>query len=80
MLQKLIAVAPRNNDSLTLRRGHALAQVLLLFMAISVGLGIIGLIDNDWPAQITTAIGMAMFVVVYAISRAGHVRLAMQIL
>src|SRR5687767_12674667 len=80
MLQKLTAVAPRDNDSLTLRRGHALAQVLLLFMVVSLGLGAISLIDNDQPAQISTAIGMVMFGLVYAINRAGSVRLAMLIL
>ena len=80
MLQKLTAISPRDNDSLTLRRGHALAQVLLLFMVVSVGLAALSLIDRDLPAQITTAIGMAIFVLVYTINRAGHVRLAMIIL
>ena len=43
MLQKLTVVAPRDNDSLTLRRGHALAQVLLLFMMIEVALAALSL-------------------------------------
>jgi PAS domain S-box-containing protein len=80
MLQKLTAVAPRDNDTLTLRRGHALAQVLLLFMAISIGLGMISLADRDQPAQITTAIGMLTIALVYAINRSGRVQLAMSIL
>ena len=46
MFQKLTAVAPRDNDSLTLRRGHALAQVLLLFMIISVLLVALSLIEG----------------------------------
>ncbi|MEO7912257.1 MAG: PAS domain S-box protein, partial [Roseiflexaceae bacterium] len=80
MLQKLTVVAPRDNDALTLRRGHALAQVLLLLMVIGAGLAALSLNDRDKPAQITTAIGMTMFVLVYAINRAGYVRLAMLIL
>ena len=47
MLQKLTVVAPRDNDSLTLRRGHALAQVLLLLMVIGVGLAALSLNDRD---------------------------------
>src|SRR4051794_15208905 len=80
MLQKLTVVAPRNNDVLTLRRGQALAQVLLLLMVIQVALGAISLRDRDVPAQITTVVGLAVFVLVYAINRAGRVRLATLIL
>ncbi len=80
MLQKLTAVAPRDNDTLTLRRGHALAQVLLLLMLIGVGLAALSLNDHDLPAQITTAIGLTIFVLVYAINRSGRVRPAMIIL
>jgi PAS domain S-box-containing protein len=80
MFHKLTAVAPRDNDSLTLRRGHALAQVLLLFMIISVLLVALSLKDHDRPAQITAAIGLIVFVVVYAINRAGHVQIAMLVL
>ncbi len=80
MLQKLTFVAPRDNDALTLRRGHALAQVLLLLMVIGVALASLSLNDHDQPAQITTAIGMTVFVLVYAINRTGRVQLAMRIL
>src|SRR3954451_16893567 len=80
MLQKLTVVAPRDNDALTLRRGHALAQVLMLLMVIGVGLAALSLNDRDRPAQITTAVGMTVFVLVYAINRTGRVRLAMVIL
>ena len=80
MLQKLTVVAPRDNDALTLRRGHALAQVLLLLMTIGVALAALSLNDHDRPAQITTAIGMTVFVLVYSINRAGRVRFAMLIL
>src|SRR5262245_6226044 len=80
MLQKLIAIAPRNNDSLTLRRGHALAQVLLLFIILSIPLGSISLMDRDPPAFINTVIGLAVFVLVYAINRSGRVQSAMVIL
>ena len=51
MLQKLTVVAPRDNDALTLRRGHALAQVLLLFMMIDVALAALSLNDHDQPAR-----------------------------
>jgi PAS domain S-box-containing protein len=80
MLQKLTFVAPRDNDTLTLRRGHALAQVLLLLMVVGIALAALSLNDRDRPAQITTAIGMTMFVLVYAINRTGRVQLAMLIL
>ncbi len=80
MLQKLTVVAPRDNDALTLRRGRALAQVLLLLMTIGVALAALSLNDHDRPAQITTAIGMTVFVLVYSINRAGRVRFAMLIL
>jgi PAS domain S-box-containing protein len=80
MLQKLTFVAPRDNDALTLRRGHALAQVLLLLMVIGVALAALSLNERDTPSQITTAIGMTVFVLVYAINRTGRVQLAMLIL
>ena len=80
MLQKLTVVAPRDNDALTLRRGHALAQVLLLLMLIGIGLAALSLRDRDLPAQVTTAIGLTVFVLVYTINRSGRVQLAMIIL
>jgi PAS domain S-box-containing protein len=80
MLQQLTVVAPRDNDTLTLRRGRALAHVLLLFIVVTIGLGIISLIDRDQPAQLTSAIGMATFLVTYLINRSGRVWLAMLIL
>jgi two-component system, cell cycle sensor histidine kinase and response regulator CckA len=80
MLQRLTVVAPRDNDALTLRRGHVLAQVLLMLMVIAVALGALGLRDQDTPAQITTVIGLIVMALVYAINRAGRVRLAMLIL
>ena len=80
MLQKLTVVAPRNNDALTLQRGHALAQVMLLFMIVGIALGSISLIDHDLPAFINTAIALGVFVLVYTINRSGRVRQAMVIL
>jgi len=77
MLQKLTVVAPRDNDMLTLRRGHALAQVLLLLL-LSLGvLGCIALLDRDVPALISIVIGLAILGVVFAVNRSGRVRLAL---
>jgi two-component system cell cycle sensor histidine kinase/response regulator CckA len=80
MLKQLTAVAPRDNDALTLKRGHALAWTMLLFMVIGLALGGIALIDLDVPALINTAVGMVVFILVYAINRGGRVQLAATIL
>jgi PAS domain S-box-containing protein len=80
MLRKLTFISPRDNDALTMRRGHALALVMLLFLVLGVGLAAISLIDRDVPAQVNTAIGLIISMLVYAINRDGRVRLAMSIL
>jgi two-component system, cell cycle sensor histidine kinase and response regulator CckA len=80
MLQKLTIVVPRDNDSLTLRRGHALALVLLLLMTIVGALGCIALLNRDVPAIISITLGLAISGLVFAVNRSGRVRLALSIL
>jgi two-component system cell cycle sensor histidine kinase/response regulator CckA len=80
MIRSLTFVSPRNNDTLTMRRGRALALVMLLFVIVEIALGSISLIDRDLPALINTAIGLVVSVLVYAVNRSGKVRQAMVIL
>src|SRR3954468_12802800 len=80
MLQKLTAVAPRDNDALTLRRGNALALVMLLFLILGSTLASISLVDRDLPALINSTIGLGTFMLVFAINRSGRVRSAVVIL
>jgi two-component system cell cycle sensor histidine kinase/response regulator CckA len=80
MLRALLAISPRDNDSLTLRRGHALAMVMLVFIAIVGALGCLDLIVGDLPALINTLIGLGLFGLVYAINRGGRVRAAVLLL
>ena len=53
---------------------------MLLLMLIGIGLAALSLRDRDLPAQITTAFGLTVFVLVYAINRSGRVQFAMIIL
>ncbi len=80
MLQKLTAVAPRDNDSLTLRRGRALAHVLLLLLIVEGALGCIGLLNRDMPAIISITVGLANSGLAFAVNRSGRVHLALSIL
>jgi PAS domain S-box-containing protein len=80
MIQRLTFVSPRDNDLLTLRRGEALALVILLFMVVETGLTAISIADRDAGAQIDSALGWVVFFVVYFINRSGRVRLATNIL
>ncbi|HJZ46986.1 MAG TPA: PAS domain S-box protein [Roseiflexaceae bacterium] len=80
MLDTLLAVSPRDNDSLTLRRGHALALLMLLFIAVVGALGCLDLIMHDLPALNNSLVGLALFTLVYALNRNGYVRFAVLLL
>ena len=80
MAQWLTFVAPRDNDILTLRRGRALAVVMLMFLVVAAGLEAIALADSDGSAQATTLVAIAITALVYAINRTGRVQLAIKIL
>ncbi len=79
MLRKLTAVAPRDNDSLTVRRGQALALVMVIFIIVTAALGCVNSIIRNLPAVGNSAIGLAFFALVYAINRRGQLRLAVTI-
>jgi two-component system cell cycle sensor histidine kinase/response regulator CckA len=80
MLHTLLIVSPRNNDTLTLGRGRALAMVMLMFIAIVGALGCLDVIMGDLPALLNSVIGLGLFGLVYAINRSGHVRAAVSLL
>jgi PAS domain S-box-containing protein len=81
MMQRLTAVSQRENDPLTIRRGQALALVLLLFLIVTASLGALDFaLRRDPRVALNTLIGLTLFVLVYAINRSGHVRLAVALL
>ena len=72
MMQRLTAVSPRENDPLTIRRGQALAQVLLLFLIVTAVLGAFDLaLRRDYRVGINTLIagGLAHAVPVPTVQR-----------
>jgi two-component system, cell cycle sensor histidine kinase and response regulator CckA len=79
MLRKLTTVATRDNDSLTSRRGQALALVLLLLLAINGLLAALRLL-LEAAVSIHALIALVLLAAVYAINRSGRVRLAVAIL
>ena len=81
MMQRLLAVSPQGNDRLAVRRGQALALVLLLLLIITASLGVLDFaLRRDQRVAINTIVGLALFTLVYAINRSGRVRLALAIL
>jgi PAS domain S-box-containing protein len=81
MLQRLTAVSQRENDRLTIRRGQALALVLLLFLVVTALQGALDFaLRRDQRVALNTAIGLTLFVLVYVINRSGRVRLAVLLL
>jgi PAS domain S-box-containing protein len=81
MMQRLTAVSQRENDPLTIRRGQALALVLLLFLSVTVLQGALDFaLRRDLRVALNTAIGLTLFALVYAINRSGRVRLAVLLL
>ena len=80
MLRTLLAVSPRNNDALTLRRGHALAILMLILIGAVGVLWLVNLLIGPSPsAAITFSVSMALLGSVYAINRSGRVLLAVRI-
>jgi PAS domain S-box-containing protein len=81
MMRRLTTISPRENDPLTIRRGQALALVLPLFLVIT---GVLGSLDlalrRDYRVALNTLVGLGLFVLVYAVNRSGHVRLAVKLL
>jgi two-component system, cell cycle sensor histidine kinase and response regulator CckA len=80
MLQMLLAVSPRNTDSLTRGRSRALALVMLLFIMIIGALGCFHTITGDMPALLTSVIGLALCALVFAINRSGRLHTAVAIM
>jgi two-component system, cell cycle sensor histidine kinase and response regulator CckA len=81
MMQRLTAVSQRENDPLTIRRGQALALVLLLFLIVTALQGALDFaFRRDQRVAINTAIGLTLFALVYVINRSGRIRLAVLLL
>src|SRR5262245_40302941 len=80
MLRRLTTVSPRDNDAITLRRGRALARTMIVFILVTGVLGLIHITLYDPQSLFTTAMGLILFLAVYAINRGGRVRLAVMIL
>lgn len=81
MMQRLTAVSQRENDPLTIRRGQALALVLLLLLIVTASLGALDFaLRRDQRVALNTLIGLTLFVLVYAVNRSGRVRLAVALL
>src|SRR5262245_4755032 len=77
MMRRLTAVSPRDNDPLTIRRGQALALVLLLCLTVTALQGALDFaLRRDQRVALNTAIGLTLFALLYAINRSGRVRLA----
>ncbi|HEU5098862.1 MAG TPA: hypothetical protein VFU22_07585, partial [Roseiflexaceae bacterium] len=66
---------------MTIRRGQALALVLLLFLSVTVLQGALDFaLRRDLRIALNTTIGLTLFALVYAINRSGRVRLAVLLL
>ncbi len=79
MLQKLTLVASHENDTLTLRRGQALALVMVLFMIVTGVQGSVNIIALNLQASVNSAIAFTLFLLVYVINRRGQVQRAISI-
>jgi anti-anti-sigma regulatory factor len=81
MFSSLLVITPRDNDTLTLRQGRALALVVCLLIGVLAALAGFTFLTSDHPLdkQIGTVVQVVVYAAVYAINRSGRVRLAVTI-
>src|SRR5690349_7418662 len=81
MFSTLLVIAPRDNDTLTLRQGRALSLVVCLLIGVLVALTGFTFLTRDHPLdkQLGTVVQVVMYAAVYAINRSGRVRLAITV-
>ncbi len=81
MLNSLLLIEARDQDSLTLRRSRALALLLVALASISIVFGLLNVIVSSTLQPLLNAIfGLILYGVIYTINRSGRLQIAVTIL
>jgi anti-anti-sigma regulatory factor len=81
MLNSLLFVQARNDDSLSIRRSRSLAILLLILIGLSIPFTLLDpLISGNFQGLIINSVALLLFVVIYLINRSGQLALAITLL